>query len=133
MRILVPILIAAVAFAGAPAAADDGPLTCDDLKGMPSLYKLCKADKDGDAASLCYRDWRPITKADELDDDPGVFTTVATCRSGGEVTGGGFNIGDARTMLASQPAISAGRVVGWECTVAGRNRKNPQCFVVCCR
>ncbi|MEQ8665069.1 MAG: hypothetical protein RIC16_05035 [Rhodospirillales bacterium] len=132
MRFLIGVLLAAVLVIASPAGAA-GPLTCDDLKDIPSLYTICKADEEGDAQALCYRDWKPITQADERDDAPGVFTAVATCRSGGNATGGGFNIGDAREMLASQPHISAGRVIGWECTVAGRNRKNPQCFVVCCR
>ena len=135
-RYLIWAMLAAVLSLAAPSsyANEDKPLTCNDLKAAPGLYnKLCRTTESGVPASLCYRDWKPITAADERDDEPGVFTAVATCRSGGQVTGGGFNIADAREMLASQPFIASGEVVGWECTVAGRNRKNPQCFVVCCR
>lgn len=132
MRIFVFAALAIVLGFGNVVKADDHDgLTCEDLAGIPSLYKLC--DPKATSGPSCYRERANITKSDEIANQPGVFGKVVTCKAGGAVTGGGFNLGDTRAVLVSQPFTSGGAITGWECQVTGLQRKSPQCYVMCCR
>lgn len=133
MRLFAVAVLAFVIGFDSSAFADDHGVTCEDLKGIPSLYKLCNPKSAAAEPPTCYRERVTITKADEIETRPGVYSKVVTCKAGGVVTGGGFNLGDARAILVSQPHASSGAITGWECEVAGLQRKSPQCYVMCCR